>query len=248
MAASTVGAERPTGWMWPVATFLEPAAYLGAIAVGIGAMRVDVPFRAHLEGYAEFAAPAVFAAGLMCAAVITSVFSTSAVLMSTRGAEGRDTPQDALVATGVRGALWVGLCYSVGFLVLMELMGLLGSWLALLALPAALLVSFSFGAVGMVLTPLVRSGQDFDLVQLGLVALSLFSATFFPVNAYHGIWRVAAEVSPLYRAVVLLRELCTGLVTWNSLFSVVYLLVMGLAALQIAAWRSRRLRSAAHAH
>jgi lipooligosaccharide transport system permease protein len=151
---------------------------------------------------------------------------------------GRSDP--GVRSTGLRAALWGGACYSAGFLLLMQMMGLLETWLALLAIPAGLLVSFSFGAVGTVLAILVKGGQDFEIVQIGLVALSLFSATFFPVDAYQGGWRVVVEVSPLYRAVILLRELCTGLVTLNSLYSVIYLVALGLAALKVTAWLSER--------
>ena len=51
----------------------------------------------------------------------------------------------------------------------------------------------------------------------------LFSATFFPVTAFDGWLRWVVEVTPLYRGVVLCRELTTGAVTAASLVSVVYL-------------------------
>jgi lipooligosaccharide transport system permease protein len=68
--------------------------------------------------------------------------------------------------------------------------------------------------------------------------LFLFSATFFPVTAFDGVLRWVVEASPLYRGVVLCRELTTGAVSWDSAVSVVYLLVMGLAGLYVV---SRRL-------
>ena len=59
----------------------------------------------------------------------------------------------------------------------------------------------------------------------------MFSGTFFPVTAFHGGVRWVVEATPLYRGVVLCRELTTGVVTWESGVSVVYLVVMGLAGL-----------------
>ena len=41
------------------------------------------------------------------------------------------------------------------------------------------------------------------------------------------------EVTPLYRGVVLCRELTTGQVSWASAISVVYLVVMGLIGLWV---------------
>ena len=55
------------------------------------------------------------------------------------------------------------------------------------------------------------------MVQLPLF---LFSGTFFPVTAFHGVLRWVVEVTPLYRGVVLCRELTTGVISWESGVSV----------------------------
>ncbi|HSE55009.1 MAG TPA: ABC transporter, partial [Nocardioidaceae bacterium] len=59
--------------------------------------------------------------------------------------------------------------------------------------------------------------------------------TFFPVS---GILRWVVEVTPLYRGVVLCRELTTGALSWDSVISVVYLTAMGAIGLMVV---SRRL-------
>jgi lipooligosaccharide transport system permease protein len=67
----------------------------------------------------------------------------------------------------------------------------------------------------------------------------LFSATFFPVTAFgSGPLRWVVEATPLYRGVVLCRELTTGALSVDSLVSVAYLLAMGAAGLYVV---SRRL-------
>ena len=48
-----------------------------------------------------------------------------------------------------------------------------------------------------------------------------------------GVKDLPVEVTPLYRGVVLCRELTTGALTWASAVSVVYLLLMGLAGLLV---------------
>jgi len=65
----------------------------------------------------------------------------------------------------------------------------------------------------------------------------LFSATFFPVATYDGALRWVIEASPLYRGVILVRELCTGTVTLESGVSVAYLLAMGMIGVTVAARR-----------
>ena len=90
------------------------------------------------------------------------------------------------------------------------------SWWALLALPAALLIGFAFSAVCMALTTYMRSWQDFDKITLVQLPMFLFSATFFPITSFDGWVRWVVECTPLYRGVVLCRELTTGAVSWAS--------------------------------
>jgi lipooligosaccharide transport system permease protein len=107
--------------------------------------------------------------------------------------------------------------------------------------PAALLIGAAFGAVGMALTTFMRSWQDFDYVTLGQLPLFLFSATFFPLSAFPDWLTPVIEITPLYRAVVLVRELTTGSVTWASGASVVYLLALTVLGLVIVGRRLDRL-------
>ena len=131
--------------------------------------------------------------------------------------------------------------YSAGVLVVMAAMGLIESWLGVLALLAALLIGFTFAGLGMWLTTFMRSWQDLEFVTLALTPMMLFSGTFFPIDTLAGPLRVLIEVTPLYRGVVLCRELTTGALTWASLVSVVVLAALGLAGLAAARRRLDRL-------
>ena len=85
----------------------------------------------------------------------------------------------------------------------------------------------------MALTTFMRRWQDFEKVTLVQMPMFLFSATFFPVTAFDGALRWVVELTPLYRGVVLCRELTTGCCRWGSAVSVVYLVVMGLVGLLV---------------
>ena len=61
-----------------------------------------------------------------------------------------------------------------------------------------------------------------------------------PVTAFPDALRWVVELTPLYRGVVLCRELTTGVLSWGSAVSVVYLVAMGLVGL----WVARRRLSA----
>src|SRR5688572_3048407 len=136
----------------------------------------------------------------------------------------------------IRGAL-----YGFGFMVVMAAMGLIESPWGALALPAAVLIGFAFAATGMAVTTYVRSWADFELVQLVLVPLFLFSATFFPLSTYAAPMQVIVQCTPLYHGVALIRSLTTGAVSVGLLWHVAYLLTMGGIGLMITSRRLARL-------
>jgi lipooligosaccharide transport system permease protein len=233
------------GWAIFASGFFEPVLYLFSIGVGVGAMISGFEFHGREVGYAEFVAPAMLATSAMNGAIMDSTFGVFFKLRFQK-------VYDAVVATPMgtqdvaRGEIgWAvlrGSVYSTGFLVVMLLMGFLGSWWAVLALPGAVLIGFAFAGVGMALTTFMKSWQHFEYIQLAMMPMFLFSATFFPLSTYdQPAVRWLVEVTPLYRGVVLLRELCTGLVTLDSVVSVVYLLAMGAAGTYLATRRLDRL-------
>ena len=232
------------GWVFFLTGLFEPVFYLFSIGVGVGAMVVGFEFNVAEVGYTEFVAPGMLATAAMNGAVIDSTFNVffklkflkvyDAILATPMG------PTD--IARGeVAWAVMRGAVYSAGFLVIMLAMGLISSWWGVLALPAAILLGFAFAGVGMALTTFMRSWQDFEYVQLAIIPMFLFSATFFPIETYDGALRWVVEATPLYRGVVLIRELCTGLVTVESLISVVYHAVMGVVGTLVASRRLGRL-------
>jgi lipooligosaccharide transport system permease protein len=231
-------------WIAFLTGFFEPVLYLFSIGVGVGRLISGFEVGGHAISYTEFVAPAMLATAAMNGAVLDSTFNVFFKLKFQKVYEGvLATPMGTRdVGRGEVGwAVLRGGVYSVAFLVVMLVMGLVGSWWAVLVVPAALLTGFAFAAVGMGLTTFMRSWQDFEYIQLALMPMFLFSATFFPVTTYHGAVRWVVEATPLYRSVVLVRELCTGLVTVGSAVSVVYLLVMGLAGMAVVERRLGRL-------
>ena len=82
-------------------------------------------------------------------------------------------------------------------------------WL-ILTLPAALLISFAFGAVGMAATSFMRTWQDFDLIQLVILPMFLFAGTFYPIETYPPALQIVVRLTPLYQGVDLLRSLAVG--------------------------------------
>ncbi|GAB3942963.1 hypothetical protein GCM10027614_30900 [Micromonospora vulcania] len=112
---------------------------------------------------------------------------------------------------------------------------------ALTALPAAVLVGFAFGALGMALSTFMRSWQDFDLMGSAQFTLFLFSGTFVPAQAYLVLLRWLVEVTPLYRSVHLIRGVALGVDGWAWVLDVLYLLAMMAFGLLVASRRMGRL-------
>ncbi len=230
-------------WLVLLSGFFEPVLYLLGVGFGIGSLVGSVPIGGgHSVSYAMFVAPALMASSAMNGAIYESTFNLFYKLRYVKSF-------DAIVATpvGVEDAtlgeiLWAvgrGSVYSIGFVVLMLVLGLVASPLAVLAIPAAILVGFAFAALGAAATTFVRQWQDLDILQLVLQPMFLFSATFFPITVYPQALRVIVEVTPLYRGIDLIRGLTTGVVGPGQLLDVGYLLVMGIAGVTVAALRLR---------
>jgi lipooligosaccharide transport system permease protein len=137
-------------------------------------------------------------------------------------------------------ALLRGALYSTAFLLTMLLFGLVASPWAILAIPGGLLIGFAFAGAGIMGTTYMRSWLDFDFVNLAIIPMFLFSATFFPITQYPPVVEAIVRFTPLYQGVVLERALVLGEVSWFLLVHAAYLFVMGAVCLHVA---SRRLTS-----
>ena len=107
--------------------------------------------------------------------------------------------------------------------------------------PATWLIGFAFAGAGMALTTWMKSWQDFEYVQLAIIPMFLFSATFFPISQYPDAVATVVRVTPLYQGVVLERALVLGTVDWILLVHAAYLIVLGWAGMTVATRRLSRL-------
>src|SRR5215213_1540995 len=229
------------GWLVIFSGFFEPLFYLLSLGFGLGRMVGDVPGPGGQPiPYALFVAPALLAASSMNGAITESTFNfffklnydkTFASILTTPMSPG-DISVGELIWALIRGAL-----YSIGFLGVMVVFGLAPSPLILLTLPGSLLIGFAFAAVGMAATSFMKTWQDFDLIQLVILPMFLFSGTFFPLEAFPEPARVLIQLTPLYHGVDLLRTLVVGHLDPSLLLHVAYLTLMGIVGLAIVARR-----------
>ncbi len=230
------------GWLVILSGFFEPLFYLLGIGFGIGTLVGSVMGPGGQEiPYQLFVAPALLASASMNGAINESTFNfffklnydkTFVAILATPLSSG-DIAVGELIWALIRGGL-----YAIGFLVVMLVLGLVVSPWIVLAFPAALLVGFAFGAVGMAATSFMKTWQDFDLIQLVVLPLFLFSATFYPIETYPEAIRVFVQLTPLYQGVDLIRSLAVGAISPVLLVHVAYLTIMGFIGLFVV---SRRL-------
>jgi lipooligosaccharide transport system permease protein len=227
-------------WVLFLAGFFEPVFYLLSIRIGIGKLVGHVNVGGHALSYAAFAAPALLAASAMNGAVFDSTFGVFFQLKYQRSYEAiLATPVtvEALALGEIGWALLRGLIYAAAFLIVMAAMGLVHSFWAVLALPGATLIGFAFASVGMAATSYMRSWQDFEFVQLSILPLFLFSATFYPLGTYPRPLQLLVQCTPLYHGVAMERALTTGTLGAGVLVHVAYLAAMGAIGVRAASRR-----------
>jgi lipooligosaccharide transport system permease protein len=232
-------------WIVVFSGFFEPIFYLFSIGIGIGELVGDVtgPGGTAVD-YTAFVAPALLAASAMNGAIFESTINIFFKLKYGKIYDAiLSTPMKATdIAIGeITWSLGRGLIYSAAFLLVMGVMGLIESPWGILALPAAVLIGFAFAACGMAATTYMKSWQDFDMVNLVVLPLFLFSATFYPLDVYPNFFQMLTQLSPLYHGVQLIRSLTLGSFDINLLGHIGFLVAMGVVGSIITSRRLEKL-------
>ena len=227
-------------WMILFSGFFEPLFYLFFFVYPLQEFRdLTVTLNGQVLEYAVFVAPALLASSAMNGAFYdaTNVFwklRHSKVYESILSTPVR--PKDVAVGE----TMWAvvrALLYSSAYLIVITALGLVDSWWGILALPACFVIGFGFAGAGIAAVTWMRNWQDFQLVQLVMLPMFLFSATFYPISVYPEALQWLVRCLPLYHGIDLVRSLTTGTVSWFQLVNVAYLLAMGLIGMRIASRR-----------
>ena len=229
--------------MWYVflAGFFEPILFLLSIGVGVGHLVGKLPGpHGKLFPYQEYVAPGMMAAAAMNGSVLDTTFNFFVKFKYLGTYDTMLATPLGILDLAYGEVLWGflrGAIYAGAFLLTMVAMGLVPSGWAALAVPGSVLIGFAFGGIGLASTTWMRSFVDFDFVNLALVPLFLFSATFFPLSRYPGGLQAVVRVTPLYQGVALERSLVLGDITWSLIPHAFYLVVIGWIGIRVAARR-----------
>lgn len=194
--------------------FVEPVFYLLAFGFGLGSFIGNVGDAGGPQvTYAAYVAPALLATSAMNGALADSTWNVffkmhyakfyNAVMATSVGA--LDTALGEIGWAVLRGS-----AYAVGFLAVVTPMGLVTSWWALLAIPAAGIVAFGFAAAGMAVTSYMVSHQQLNWVNFWLLPMFLFSGAFFPLDNYPWLLQQVIHALPLWQAIAMIRGIMFG--------------------------------------
>ncbi|MCC4268636.1 ABC transporter permease [Microbacterium schleiferi] len=238
-------AARSSSWIVVLSGFFEPVFYLASLGIGLGSLIEDVETSSGLVvSYAAFIAPALLAVSAMNGAIYDSTWNVFFKLNYGKLYEGQLAtslgPLD--VALGeILYALLRGLVYATGFMIIMQIAGLNLAPTAILALPAVVLIAFGFASLGMAITSYMKTFQHMDWINMVLLPMFLFSATFYPITVYPEFVQAIVMALPLWHGVELIRGLTTGALSIAMLGHVLYYVVMIAVGLVFTTTRLRKL-------
>jgi lipooligosaccharide transport system permease protein len=105
-------------------------------------------------------------------------------------------------------------------------LGLVTSWWALLAVPAAILVAFGFASFGMAITSYMKSHHQMNLFDIFLLPMFLFSGAFYPLTVFPGWAQAVIKALPLGQGIELVTKAMSGNFGIHILVNVAYFMVM----------------------
>lgn len=226
-------------WVLLVSGFFEPLLYLVSVQVGFATLVGTVTDGGVAYDYTEFVAPALLASAAMNGAIFDATGGAFEKLRRTKLYDTvLATPMTAAdVALGeIMTAVARGTLYAVAFVLAMVALGLVGSPLIVVAIPVCALIAFAFGALGMAYATYMRGWADIEYVNVAIVPMLLFSATFYPVSSY-GEWSWIVQLSPLYHGVVVVRGCAVGQLEWSMLGNLAVLVAIAITGVAVISRR-----------
>jgi lipooligosaccharide transport system permease protein len=213
--------------------FFEPIIYLVGMGLGLGFY-----LSRGMEGqsYLAYIAPGLTAAAAMNGASFETTYNMFVRMTYARLYDAYLSTPAQVEDVAMGEILWAmarGLIYGVVFLLVTASMTAFGypiltSPLALLVVPALLLIGATFAVIGQLFTAFIRQIDLYSYYfTLWLTPLFLFSGIFFPVDRFPAGESIAWW-TPLYHAVRLCRGLCQGSLTSEHLVSTVWMVVVTL--------------------
>jgi lipooligosaccharide transport system permease protein len=195
-------------------TFANPLIFMAAIGLGLGTLVNKSPSAGLGVSYLTYVAPGLLAGAAMQIAAGEATFPVLGAVRWWKVYHAMLATPLSVLDVMVGHLIWMVIMVGIscgGFFAAMLIFGVVHSWLAVLAVPACLLVGLAFAA------PIAgfasRATNDLGfmvLFRLGILPLLLFSGVFLPVDRMPWLMRHLAYVTPLWHGVDLIRGLTIG--------------------------------------
>ena len=220
---------KSSAWIAVISGFFEPVLYLLSFGYGIGELVGNISTSTGEVSYAAYIAPGLLATSAMNGAMFDSTWNVffklnesrlyKAMLATSLG------PLD--VALGeIAWALMRGGIYATAFTLVLAGLGLVTSWWALLAVPAAIIVAFGFASFGMAITSYMKSHHQMNFFEIFLLPMFLFSGAFYPLTVFPGWVQAIIKALPLRQGIELVTKAMAGDFSIHLLVNVSYFVVM----------------------
>ena len=220
---------KSSAWIAVVSGFFEPVLYLLSFGYGIGELVGNISTSTGNISYAAYIAPGLLATSAMNGAMFDSTWNVFFKLNESRLYKAMLStslgPLD--VALGeIAWALLRGGIYATAFTVVLAGLGLVTSWWALLAVPAAIIVAFGFASFGMAITSYMKSHHQMNFFEIFLLPMFLFSGAFYPLTVFPGWAQAIIKALPLGQGIELVTKAMSGDLGIHLLVNVTYFIVM----------------------
>ena len=220
---------KSSAWIAVISGFFEPVLYLLSFGYGIGELVGNISTSTGNISYAAYIAPGLLATSAMNGAMFDSTWNVffklnesrlyKAMLATSLG------PLD--VALGeIAWALMRGGIYATAFTLVLAGLGLVTSWWALLAVPAAIIVAFGFASFGMAITSYMKSHHQMNFFEIFLLPMFLFSGAFYPLTVFPGWAQAIIKALPLGQGIELVTKAMAGNFGVGLLVNITYFIVM----------------------
>lgn len=220
---------KSSAWVAVVSGFLEPVLYLLAFGYGVGELVGNLTTSTGEVSYAAYIAPGLLATSAMNGALLDSTWNVFFKLNESRLYNAMLTtslgPLD--VALGeIAWALMRGGLYATAFTVVITALGLVTTWWAIFAIPAAIIVAFGFASFGMAITSYMKSHHQLNFFFIFVLPMFLFSGAFYPLTVFPGWGQAIIKALPLRQGIELVTRAMSGEFGIPLLLNITYFMVL----------------------
>ncbi|MCL4477292.1 MAG: ABC transporter permease [Nitrospirae bacterium] len=207
--------------------FVEPALYLAALGLGLGAFVKEI----NGAPYINFIAPGIIASSSMFAATYECTYGTYVRMTFQKTFDAiLATPVniDDLVAGELMWGATKSMLYGTIIMIVISLFGLVDSSMIILAIPVLFLSGLIFAEVSVIAVATVPGIDTFNyFYTLLMTPMFLFSGIFFPLTSLPPLVTKIAFFTPLYHLVNICRSFSSGKIS-VSVWDIVWIFVVAM--------------------